>query len=203
MRKMFLCLLLMSFSLGLSAQTLSEIWVTSDTLHVYFPQNVSILNPAFRANGTKLEEFTANFHKMKETPGSKVKSVLVVSGASPEGRIELNRKLSDSRAQAVMDYLLEKQLLDPSEVEVESRGVDWKGLYSLVEGSDMQSRDDLLKIIAGPETEMVDGRRVEVRQKALMSYNGGKEWKEIYENYFPNLRGTMVMIVWNIRKEIS
>ena len=199
---MFLCLLLMSFSLGLSAQTLSEIWVTSDTLHVYFPQNVSILNPAFRANGTKLEEFTANFHKMKETPGSKVKSVLVVSGASPEGRIELNRKLSDSRAQAVMDYLLEKQLLDPSEVEVESRGVDWKGLYSLVEGSDMQSRDDLLKIISGPETEMVDGRRVEVRQKALMSYNGGKEWKEIYENYFPNLRGTMVMIVWNIRKEI-
>lgn len=202
MRRNLLCLLLMFFFMGMSAQTMSETWVTSDTLQVYFPQNVSVLDPGFRGNGKKLEAFTENFHKMKDTPGSKVKSVLIVSGASPEGRIDLNRKLSDSRANAVLDYLLQKQLLDPSEVQVESRGVDWMGLYNLMEESALPYREEVMSIISGPETEMVDGRQIEVRQQALMQLDGGKVWNEIYERCFPNLRGTMVMIVWNIRKEI-
>ena len=198
-----LCSLLIFVSVGLSAQTLSETWVTSDTLHVYFPQNVSLLDPDFRDNGIRLSSFTENFHKMKDTPGSKVKSVLIVSGASPEGNIKLNRNLSDSRAKAVLDYLLAEQLLDPSEIEVESRGVDWKGLYNLIEESSQPYKEDVIKIISGPEIEERNGRQIEVRQNSLMQLNGGAVWNDIYEKYFPNLRGTMVMIVWNIKKEIK
>ena len=195
-------MLMFSF-VGMSAQTMSETWVTSDTLQVYFPQNVSVLDPGFRGNGEKLEAFTENFHKMKDTPGSKVKSVLIVSGASPEGNINLNRRLSDSRASAVLNYLLEKQLLDPSEVEVESRGVDWTGLYNLVYDSDKPYKDEVLRIIAGPETEEKNGKIVEKRQVSLLQMDGGNVWKDMFDSYFPNLRGTMVMIVWNIRKEIK
>lgn len=202
MLRRILCLLLALVPVGLSAQALSEIWVTSDTLQVYFPQNVSKLNPDFRGNGESLRKFTESFHKMKDTPGSKVKSVLIVSGASPEGRIDLNRRLSDNRAQAVLDYLLDMQLLDRSEVEVESRGVDWQGLYNIMDYSDLPYRDEVMSIISGPEVEERDGRMVEVRQLSLMNLDGGKVWKEIYDRYFPNLRGTMVMIVWNIRREI-
>lgn len=201
MRRNLLCLLLMFAFIGLSAQTMSEMWVTSDTLHVYFPQNVSVLHPGFRDNGTSLKKFTEGFHKMKDTPGSKVKSVLIVSGASPEGRIDLNRRLSDSRAQAVLDYLLEKQLLDPSEVEVESRGVDWQGLYNIMAESDLPYRSDVMAVISGPEFGTKDGKQIELRQNRLMQLNGGKVWDDIYEKYFPNLRGTMVMIVWNIKRE--
>lgn len=203
LRRMFLMLLLMTAALTMSAQALSEIWVTSDSLHVYFPQSESELDPDFRDNGESLRAFTEGFHRMKETPGSKVKSVLIVSGASPEGRIDLNRRLSDARAKSVLDYLLKEQLLDPSEVEVESRGVDWQGLYTIMEYSDLPYRDSVMAIISGPETELRNGREVEVRQQALMRLDGGKVWKEIYEKYFPNLRGTMVMIAWNIRREIK
>ena len=137
-------LLLMTAALTMSAQALSEIWVTSDSLHVYFPQSESELDPDFRDNGESLRAFTEGFHRMKETPGSKVKSVLIVSGASPEGRIDLNRRLSDARAKSVLDYLLKEQLLDPSEVEVESRGVDWQGLYTIMEYSDLPYRDAVM-----------------------------------------------------------
>lgn len=201
MFRRIVCLLLIFASAGLSAQTLSETWMTSDTLHVYFPQNVSVLNPAFRNNGQKLSEFTDNFHRMKDTPGSKVRSVLIVSGASPEGRLDLNRKLSDSRARAVLDFLLDKQLLDPSEVEVESRGVDWKGLGNLLQEASEPYAQDVLRILDGPEVEERDGRRIEVRQQSLMKLDEGKVWTDIYDKYFPNLRGTMVMIVWDIRRE--
>ena len=69
MRRNLLCLMLMFSFVGMSAQTMSETWVTSDTLQVYFPQNVSVLDPGFRGNGEKLEAFTENFHKMKDTQG--------------------------------------------------------------------------------------------------------------------------------------
>jgi hypothetical protein len=202
LRKIISIIMFVSVSLTMSAQALSEIWVTSDSLHVYFPQSESRLDPDFRDNGESLKLFTEGFHRMKDTPGSKVKSVLIVSGASPEGSIDLNRRLSDARAKAVLDYLLGEQLLDPSEVEVESRGVDWKGLYNMIEYSDLPYRDTVMAIISGPEVEMINGKEVEVRQQALMSLDGGKVWNDIYRDYFPNLRGTMVMIVWNIKKEI-
>lgn len=192
-----------SVSLTMSAQALSEMWVTSDSLHVYFPQSESRLDPDFRDNGESLRLFTESFHRMKDTPGSKVKSVLIVSGASPEGRIDLNRRLSDDRANAVLEYLLGEQLLDPSEVEVESRGVDWQGLYTIMAYSDLPYRGKVMEIIAGPEVQTVKGREVEVRQKALMKLDGGKVWREMYKNYFPDLRGTMVMIVWDIRREVQ
>lgn len=201
MMRKFVLLILALLPLSISAQTLSEMWMTSDTLHVYFPQNKAVLNPEFRSNGTALKEFTDEFHKMKDTPGSKVRSVLIVSGASPEGNVELNRRLSDSRAQAVLDYLLAQKLLDPSEVEVESRGIDWKGLYEIMEYSQLPYKDAVMKIIDGPEIEVIGGRNVEIRQKNLMMLEGGRVWKEIYEDYFPNLRGTMVMIVWDIKRE--
>ncbi|MBR2947287.1 MAG: DUF3575 domain-containing protein [Bacteroidales bacterium] len=203
LRKFLFIVLWTIVPVGLSAQALSEIWVTSDTLQVYFPQGESILEPEFRNNGESLKKFTENFHQMKETEGSKVMSVLIVSGASPEGRISLNRRLSDERANAVLDYLLEQELLDPSEVDVESRGVDWKGLYTIMEYSDLPYRQDVMAIISGPETDTVKGKVIEVRQKALMNLDNGKVWNEIYDNYFPNLRGTMVMIVWNIKREIK
>ncbi len=201
-RKILSVLMFVSVALTMSAQTVSETWVTSDSLHVYFPQSESGLDPDFRNNGESLRLFTEGFHKMKATPGSKVKSVLIVSGASPEGSLDLNRRLSDARAEAVLDYLLKEQLLDPSEVEVESRGVDWQGLYNIMEYSDLPYRDAVMAIISGPEVEMRNGKQVEVRQRALMDLDGGKVWNEIYKNHFPNLRGTMVMIVWDIKREI-
>ena len=149
LRKILSILLFAAVPSALSAQTLSEIWVTSDSLHVYFPQSESKLDPGFRGNGESLKLFTQDFHKMKDTPGSKVKSVLIVSGASPEGRIDLNRRLSDDRAKAVLDYLLKEQLLDPSEVEVESRGVYWQGLFNIMESSYLPYRDTVMAIISG------------------------------------------------------
>lgn len=202
LRKSLFLVLLILLPIVMSAQTLSEIWVTSDTLQVYFQQSKSKFDPLFRENGENLRRFTEEFHKMKETEGSMVMSVLIVSGASPEGNLSLNRRLSDERAQTILDYFLEEKLLDPSEVEVESRGVDWKGLYTIMEYSDLPYREDVISILSGPETDTIMGIPIELRQRALKRLNKGKVWDELLEDYFPNLRGTMVMIVWNIKREI-
>lgn len=191
MKRILMIILVVAFSIPMSAQAVSEMWVTSDSLQVFFRQGESDLDSVFRDNGTSLKEFSERFHTLMARPRSKVRSVLIVSGASPEGHQMLNRRLSDSRAKAVYDYLLSHKLLEPSEIEVESRGVDWKGLAEQIMSSDKEYKDKVLECLNSSEDKVA----------SLMDMDGGAVWKDIYDTYFPDLRGTMVMISWSIKRD--
>ena len=182
-------------------QTLSRVLVTTDTLQVYFRQNETVLDASFRDNGRHLQAFTARFAALLREPGSKVRSILVVSGASPEGPFTLNQHLSDARSRAVIRYLLEHRLVDSSLVEVESRGADWQGLRDCVAASSLPYREEALVLIDSPLWVSRGGRVVDGRKQRLMNLHGGRAWRELYALYFPSLRGTRVMIAWNIRQE--
>ena len=183
------------------AQEVSEVYVTSDTLQVFFRQNRTVLDTSFRDNGRRLREFSDRFAGLLRVPGSKVRSILVVSGASPEGPFTLNQRLSDARARAVIDYLLRQRLVDSSRVEVESRGADWKGLRERVEASDLPYREEVIELIDFPLFVREGGRVADGRKQRLMDLQGGKVWRELYDRYFRELRGTKVMIAWNILRE--
>ena len=197
-----LILMLMLLSYGFCrAQEISEVYVTSDTLQVYFRQDKIQLEPQFRDNGKRLREFSILFNRLLNNPQSKVRSILVVSGASPEGPSTRNRYLSDNRAKVVYDYLLYNHWVDSAHIEIESHGVDWKGLATRVKASDLPYKDEVLAILDLPEWISKDGKVVDGRKNRLMNYQGGKVWKELYDLYFPDLRGTRVMIVYNILKQ--
>lgn len=202
MRRLILLTFTLLLSYGLSfAQEISEVYVTSDTLQVYFRQDKILLEPQFRDNGTRLREFSRQFHKLLYDPQNKVRSILIVSGASPEGPSTRNKYLSDNRAKVVYDYLVEQHLADPTHIEIESRGVDWQGLKARVEKSDLPYKEDVLEILALPEWISKDGKVVDGRKARLMTYQGGKVWNELYNLYFADLRGTRVMIAYNILKK--
>lgn len=201
MRKLlFLIFILLSTGVSAPAQEISEVYVTSDTLQVYFRQDKILLEPLFRDNGKRLEGFSRRFNNLLRDPKNKVRSILVVSGASPEGPSTRNRYLSDNRAKVVYDYLLENHLADSAHVEIESRGVDWKGLAARVRASDLPYKDEVLEILDLPEWISRNGKVVDGRKARLMNYQGGKVWNELYNLYFADLRGTKVMIAYNIPK---
>ena len=200
MGRLYISLILTLLSIGIStnAQEISEVYVTSDTLQVYFRQDKILLEPLFRDNGKRLREFSRLFNRLLYSPDSRVRSVLIVSGASPEGPSTRNRYLSDNRAKVVYDYLLDNHLVDSAHVEIESRGVDWKGLAARVEASDLPYKDEVLAILDLPEWIRKDGKVADGRKDRLMNFRGGKVWNELYARYFPDLRGTRVMIAYNI-----
>jgi len=202
MRKLlFLIFILLSTGVSAPAQEISEVYVTSDTLQVYFRQDKILLEPLFRDNGKRLEGFSRRFNNLLRDPKNKVRSILVVSGASPEGPSTRNRYLSDNRAKVVYDYLLENHLADSAHVEIESRGVDWKGLAARVRASDLPYKDEVLEILDLPEWISRNGKVVDGRKARLMNYQGGKAWRELYDLYFANLRGTKVMIAYNVLRQ--
>lgn len=205
MRMLYSILTLMSllYCAVSHAQDISEVYVTSDTLHVFFRQDKIALDAGFRDNGNRLQEFSRRFRELKDEPASKVRSILIVSGASPEGSTSRNRYLSDNRARVVYDYLINNGLAEKEHIEVESRGVDWKGLETFVRASDLPYREDVLEILALPEWINRGGRVTDGRKHRLMNYRGGKVWNELYDRYFPDLRGTRVMMVWDIKKPVQ
>lgn len=201
MRRLLLLTIIAILSYGFSpAQEISEVYVTSDTLQLYFRQDKIQLDPQFRDNGRHLKDFSFHFNSLLNNPQSKVRSILIVSGASPEGPSTRNRYLSDNRAKAVYDYLLNNHLVDSTHVEVESRGVDWKGLEARVKASDLPYKDEVLEILALPEWISKDGKVVDGRKARLMNYQGGKVWNELYDLFYADLRGTRVMIAYDILK---
>lgn len=184
-----------------NAQEISEVYVTSDTLQVYFRQSKIDFVATFRDNGKRLNEFSQRFKALLDCKANKVRSILIVSGASPEGSYHFNRYLSDNRAKVVYDYLINNNLADSAEIEIESRGVDWVGLASRVAVSNLPYKEEVLDIIKLPDWITKNGTVVDGRKHRLMNLNGGNAWNELYKLYFADLRGTRVMIAYNIRKE--
>lgn len=192
--------MLLIYSTVVSAQETSEVYVTSDTLQVYFRQGYIRLVPQFRDNGKRLEAFSQHFKSLLGNPESKVRSILIVSGASPEGSSTHNRYLSEKRAKVVYDYLIKNHLADATEIEIESGGADWKGLAARISASELPYKENVLEILELPEWITRGGKIVDSRKARLMNFQDGKVWKELFDLYFADLRSTRVMIAYNIRK---
>lgn len=58
-------ILAQGFSINLAAQDVSEMFVISDSLQVFFRQNKTTLDPQYRDNGSRLSDFTSRFNHLQ------------------------------------------------------------------------------------------------------------------------------------------
>lgn len=163
----------------------------TDTLSVsvYFRQGSSLVERGFRDNGVRLDAFVSKVNGLLSDSLSLVHSVSVSTGASPEGSLELNERLSMDRARSIRDYILNGTLLSPSQVKVSSLGVDWELFSSLVESSDCPWKEDIRRLLSMPVTyKEYRGGRLDSRKIALQQLDGGRCWEWLYENIFEQMR---------------
>ncbi len=165
----------------------------SDTLEVYFRQGYSLWEPNFKNNGKRLQAFVERFKKMREdTILYHVSKIHIIAGCSPEGTWKFNQRLSKNRAKRIRGVLKNYISLPDSVIVEDSRGVNWQGLYEMVEASDMEYKDEVLNIIKNTP-EIKYGR--ESRKLQLAYLRGGKPWRYMYRNFFPTLRSFNLQIV--------
>lgn len=171
---------------------------------VYFRQGQASLDSLFQDNGSRLDSFSRRVASFLCDTSFEIRSVRVVSGASPEGSSRINRSLSERRAAAIRSYLEKRVSLDGHAFEVESPGVDWERLTSLVESSDMPYRDEVLEILYHtPEFVIRDGKIVDSRQRQLGMLHGGQPWRYMEERFFPELRASGVLVIVETEREDS
>lgn len=172
---------------------------TADTVgvKVYFRQGYSRLQPAFRDNGIRLDEFMRRVSEMHGDSTARLNSIDIVAYASPEGSFTLNRKLARKRAENISAYLRGNMpFLSGSLFNVQPKGIDWDGLAAMVEASDMRYRSEVLNILRNvPETTYRNGKLVDSRLKRLMDLRGGRPYNYMLTHFFPELRAAGAYVV--------
>jgi hypothetical protein len=157
--------------------------VRRDTLRleVYFQRGVARVDPSFRGNEARLEQFRDGLSVLTARPGAQVQEVVVRSSVSPEGTAAVNARLSDERAQSIEQYLTGQMGLDPAIFRVVSGGEDWDGLAARIAELDAPWAEDALTIIN-------DKTDPEERKSLLKMLEGGAVWSWLDANIFPDLR---------------
>lgn len=193
-----LLLSLLLLPVAASAQADNTI-TTADTVgvKVYFRQGYSSLQPAFRENGIRLDDFMRRVSEMHADSTARLNSIDIVAYASPEGSFTLNRKLARKRAENISAYLRGNMpFLSGSLFNVQPKGIDWNGLAAMVEASDMRYRSEVLNILRNvPETTYRNGKLVDSRLKRLMDLRGGRPYNYMHEHFFPELRSAGAYVV--------
>lgn len=193
-------LLVSLFLLPVAASAQSDNTITTaDTVgvKVYFRQGYSRLQPAFRDNGIRLDEFMRRVSEMHADSTARLNSIDIVAYASPEGSFTLNRKLARKRAENISAYLRGNMpFLSGSLFNVQPKGIDWNGLAAMFEASDMRYRSEVLNILRNvPETTYRNGKLVDSRLKRLMDLRGGRPYNYMLTHFFPELRAAGAYVV--------
>lgn len=197
-------LILFLFLLGSCWPSFGQETMRTDTISVkiYFRQGYSTFEPSFRDNAARLDAFVARLHDAAFDTLRQVRSIRIVGGASPEGVSKLNEHLSSKRAKNLISWFEGHLLLPNLTYDVESLGVDWKGLILLVGESDMPYRDEVLDILHyTPEWIIRNGKVVDGRKRQLGLLHGGDCWRYMEEYFFPELRGADVRVVCQVVRQ--
>lgn len=176
---------------------MAEGTLNKDTIsvRVYFRQGYSILESAYRNNGTRLEMFAAQFRALQADQTIRLRYIHIDVGTSPEGSSSLNRRLSDKRAIQIMDYLHNHTSLPDSLMKFSSHGINWEGLKKLVSASDMSYKDEVLEILHTMPKQVLYNSGIEDECKQqLKTLHGGQPYRYMYRHFFPELRSADVNI---------
>ena len=158
-----------------------------DSVRVYFRQDKYAVDARYlnnKENFSRLDELY-----LKYTRHSKywLKGIRVVSSASPEATFKYNEYLANRRVEAVLNYLSKHTLIDPSLMQLQPLGEDWKSLRRLVEAdAQVPYRDEVLASL----DRYPDGQEWEWDLKGIA---GGVSYQYLYHHIYPLLRQTNVV----------
>lgn len=99
--------------------------------------------------GQSIKDFKSALDEINSNAKKTLVGTEVVAYASPDGGEKLNTKLSDKRSQtadkAWGKVMKDREISDP---EVKSVGQDWEGFQELVQNSDIEDKDLILRVLS-------------------------------------------------------
>ena len=188
-------ILLMLLLISVEAQALSP-----DTLciRLHYPQGNADVDCDYAGNDSEI-----TCVKRIVSKGAVIRSIDIVSGASPEGDTRFNRRLSENRSAATQVLLDSLLSLDRVSLTMSSIGIDWNGLADRLLTSTVPYSAEAAAIISNsPEWIVTDGEVTDSRKLRLRSLRGGEPWSAMADSIFPELRVSCVTVIYDRRPEI-
>ena len=167
---------------------------------VNFHVNKANLDLDYLNNKANLDALIKGMDMIKGDTAGKLGSILVVGGASPEGSIAINKRLSEQRAETLFRYLATRINLPDSLRKSTFLGRDWPGLIRLVEADTvMPDREETLKMLREIYYASLNDPRTENKSLlSLRSFKGGRPFNYMMDNMFPTLRASKVQLWYTV-----
>ncbi|MCP9610630.1 tetratricopeptide repeat protein [Coprobacter tertius] len=101
-------------------------------------------------NSNQMKDYQNNVKAAAEAPNKKITGVNISSYASPDGGMELNTKLAQAREDNTTKYLKQQMKKDAVNADLtgEFTAEDWEGFKELVEKSNIQDKDLILRVLS-------------------------------------------------------
>lgn len=151
-----------------------EVW------YVHFRINESSLDENYNNNKVALNQLTQRISEIISTQEYKISKISITGYASPDGPIRINQPLSEKRAEALRQYVLQHTNVPASLIEAHGAGENWKELRIMIEKSDLNLKEKILDII--DQSSM--GKEPNKALKELP----GNTYRIILEQFYPRLR---------------
>lgn len=167
-----------------------------DSVKIYFRQGYSILDPSIEDNQAKLNRIADSLATSYADSIYQLKNVVVIGGASPEGSVPLNKRLSERRANVLFNYLSRYGILAARNKKFIYLGRDWHGLLELVRADvNVPYRDEVIDLIEDIIVKQEDNARTsQDGHDRLINLRDGEPYKYMYRELFPELRASRVVL---------
>ncbi len=193
-----LILLLASVQMALGqtdavTQAKPELTIDADSVYIRFQVGKHILRPTLYKNAQALRKITDSLHNTIETRWVvyALSGIKITGSASPEGSLELNRRLSANRAKVIQKWVLGHSKLPAHLMESEFLGKNWGMLMEMAQkDSSLPYRKETLELL---ETASDTNDILEPLQKL----REGVPYNYLLKNIFPHLRYAKIHVEYD------
>lgn len=170
--------------------------VVRDSIKIHFRTGDATLRPSLEDNEAALNRIADSLAVTYADSIYQLREILVIGSASPEGSIDLNKRLSEKRANVLFDYLSRYGELPESSKNFIYLGRNWKELLRLVqEDENVPYRDEVILLLEDIVTKCVDEELPSDNNIGrLMMLRDGVPYCYMYRTLFPELRTSQLIL---------
>ncbi len=139
-----------------------------------------------------VQDFVKVLREIKaDGKGYEIDNVEIAAYASPEGRLDFNRRLAEQREGSSKGFVAGqlKNLQLDANVDTRYTAEDWEGFQELVSASNIQDKEVILRVLSMYEDP--EQREVQIR-------NLSAAYKELADEILPELRRARLTLNYNI-----
>ncbi|MDE5839058.1 MAG: DUF3575 domain-containing protein [Paramuribaculum sp.] len=196
-------LLLISLLLAISAEGYA--FEVRDSASIHFRQGKSKIEPSLYGNSQVLDSIIGVYRTDSANSTTKrLKKIIFVGAASPEGSAAINKRLSQKRADNLFNYLSDRVDLPDSLTGFEWEGRDWNGLYAMVQADkNVPDRDEVLQLIEEITEDIAAHGDNASNLAKIQSLKGGVPYAYMYSRMFPALRASKIYTYYDMPSLLS
>lgn len=159
---------------------------------VDFPVDQTVIYPEYRNNVRELGKIQATIDTVYNDKDVTITGVWLKGYASPESPYSHNRQLAIGRTSALKKYIGQLYKFPDNIMTTDFEPEDWEGLRKAVANSNIDHKDEILKIIGS--TMEPDAKEAKIKRTFPTEY------RFMLQNFYPALRHTDYRITYEIKR---